>query len=107
MTRGEIFAETAQEFQKNKETMGVVFTLEGMARLFVNIGNPLNAARLIGWADVRRKEIGNARPQLEQRDVDKVIAACISKMGEVAFAEPYVEGQGMTLDEAVALALKV
>jgi len=102
-----IFAETAQEFQKNKETMGVVFTLEGMAGLFVAIGNPKNAARLIGWADVRRKEISNPRPQLEQRDVDKVIAACISKMGEVAFADTYVEGQGMTLDEAVALALKV
>ncbi len=101
----EVFAETAKEFQKNKETIGVVFTLEGMAGLFAAIGNPKNAARLIGWADATRKEINDTRPLLEQRDIDKVIAACISKMGEVAFADAYDEGQVMTLDEAVALAL--
>ena len=101
----EIFAETAQEFQKNKATMGVVFTLEGMAGQLVAIDNPKTAARLIGWADAKRKEINNTRPRLEQRDVDKVIVACISRMGEVAFADAYDEGQEMTLDEAVGLAL--
>jgi predicted ATPase/DNA-binding XRE family transcriptional regulator len=100
-----VFVETAQEFQKHKETMGIVFALEGMAGIFVTTGNPNNAAQLIGWADARRKEITNTRPLLEQRDVDKVIAACISKIGEVAFADAYDEGQGLTLDEAVALIL--
>ena len=85
--------------------MGVAFTLEGMAGQFVAIGSLKNAARLIGWADATRKEINDARPLLEQRDVDKVIEACISKMGEVAFADAYDEGQLMALDEAVALAL--
>ena len=101
----EILAETAPEFQRNKETMAVVFTLEEMAGVFVAIGNPNNAARLIGWADKTRKEINDPRPPLEQRDIDKVIAACISKIGEVAFADMYDEGQVRTLDEAVALAL--
>jgi tetratricopeptide (TPR) repeat protein len=100
-----VFIETAEEFRKNKETSGVVFTLEGMAELFTAAGNPTNTARLIGWADATRKEINNSRPLLEQRDVDKVIAACISKMGEVAFADAFDEGQVMTMDEAVALAL--
>jgi predicted ATPase len=101
----EIFAETSQEFQMNKELIGVVFSLEGMAGVFVAIGIPNNAARLIGWADATRKEVTNTRPLLEQRDVDQVIAACISRMGEVAFADAYDEGQLMTMDEAVALAL--
>jgi predicted ATPase/DNA-binding XRE family transcriptional regulator len=101
----EVFAETVQEFQKNKQKIGVVFTLEEMAGIFAATGNPKNAARWIGWADATRKEINDARPLLEQRDVDKVITACISKMGEVAFADAYDEGQGLTLDEAVALAL--
>jgi len=101
----EIFVETVQEFQKNKATMGVVFTLEGMVGQFVAVGNLKNAARLIGWADAARKEINDARPLLEQRDVDKFMVACISEMGEVAFADAYDEGQVMTLDEAVALAL--
>jgi len=38
--------------------------------------------------------------------VDKVIAACLAKLGEVAFSEAYDEGQKMTLDEAVAFALE-
>lgn len=101
----EVFAGTAVEFQKSKETIAVVFTLEGMAGVFMTIGNLKNAARLIGWADATRKGFSDTRPLLEQREVDKVIAACISKMGEVASADAYAEGQGMTLDEAVALAL--
>jgi hypothetical protein len=45
-------------------------------------------------------------PPLEQADVDKVIAACIAKMGEVAFSDAYDEGQKMSLDEAVTCALE-
>jgi tetratricopeptide (TPR) repeat protein len=101
----DVFTETAQEFQKNEETMGVVYTLEGLAGLFIAIGNPKNAAQLIGLSDAMRKATNDPRPLLEQSDVDKVIAACLSKMGEVAFAEAYDEGQVMTIDEAVALAL--
>ncbi len=101
----DVLAETAKEFQKIGETIAVVFALEGMAGVLLAIGNLKNAARLIGWAEATRKEINDTRPLLEQRDVDKVIAACISRMGEVAFADAYDEGQVMTLDEAVALAL--
>jgi hypothetical protein len=38
--------------------------------------------------------------------MDKIIAACVAKMGEVAFSDAYDEGQKMTLDEAVAYALQ-
>lgn len=101
----EIFTETALEFQKNNATMGVVFTLEGMAKALVAIGSPIIAAQLIGWSDAARKEISNARPLLEQRDLDNVVAECIYNMSEVAFADAYVEGQKLTIDGAVALAL--
>jgi len=60
---------------------------------------------LIGWAATGEK-ISDKRPYLEQADVDKVIAACLAKLGEVAFSEAYDEGQKMTLDEAVAFALE-
>jgi len=103
----EIFKETAVVFQKDKIISGVIFTLEGMADLFVEISSPRNAARLIGWADTARKGIKDPRVMLEQRDVDKIIAACVSKMGETAFAVAYHEGQVMTLDEAIALAMNV
>ena len=101
-----IFAKTAQEFQKDKSESGVIFTLEGMASLKVSVGEPGRAARLIGWADLLRKKSNDPRPPIEQVDVDKIIAACIAKMGEVAFSDAYDEGQKLTLDEAMVLAFE-
>jgi hypothetical protein len=101
----QVFVEAAQEFQENNIISGVVFTLEGMAQLFIANGNPINAAQLIGFADANRKCKGHHRPLIEQWDVDKIIATCIIKMDEAAFSDAYDEGQAMTLDEAVVLAL--
>ena len=102
----EIFAETAQEFRKDGNIVGVCYSLEGMAALFVETDKPGIAARLIGWVDVTRHKINDLRPRLEQADVDKLIAACLAKMGEVAFSDAYDEGQKMTLDEAVVFAFE-
>jgi tetratricopeptide (TPR) repeat protein len=100
------FAETAPAFQKDNNSVGVAFTLEGLARYYVVVGKLNKAARLVGWADAARKKIGDTRPPVEQADVDKVIAACIAKMGEAAFSDAYEEGKKMELDEAVAYALE-
>jgi predicted ATPase/DNA-binding SARP family transcriptional activator len=101
-----LFAESARDFQKNKQDRGIVFALEGMASLYVAIKKPDFAARLIGWADATREKIDDTRPTVEQADVDKLIAACLAKMGEVAFSDAYDEGQKMSLDEAIAYALR-
>jgi predicted ATPase/DNA-binding XRE family transcriptional regulator len=99
------FAETAYNFQNDHNIEGVIFTLEGMAGLYVATDKPVIAARLIGWADALRKQTKDRRPLLEQTDVDQIIAACLVTMGEVAFSDAYDEGQAMTLDEAVVYAL--
>jgi predicted ATPase/DNA-binding XRE family transcriptional regulator len=101
-----ILGGTTREFLSENLESGVVFNLEGMARLDVTLAKPEVAARLIGWADATRQKISDSRPRLEQADVDKIIAACLAKMGEVDFSDAYEEGQKMTLDEAVELALK-
>ena len=98
-------AETVREFLKDKFDIGVVFSLEGMAELYIATDKPELAAQLIGWADETRKKLEDARPHIEQADVDKIIAGCLAKMGEVAFSNAYEEGQKMTMDDAVALAL--
>ena len=100
-----IFAEAAQKFQKDGNRIGTIFTLEGMSSLYIAIGKAEVAARLIGWSDTTRDRIHDTRPKLEQADVDKIIAACIAKIGEVAYADAYNEGSKLTLDEAVELAL--
>jgi len=99
------FAETAQNFQKDGNTIGVVFALEGLADLSVAVGKPEHAACLIGWTDATRERIINPRPFLEQANVDRDIAAIMAKIGSSAFEVAYDSGWEMTLDEAVALAL--
>jgi predicted ATPase/DNA-binding SARP family transcriptional activator len=101
----QVFAESAQEFQKDGYTIGLVFILECMASLYVAVGKAENAARLIGWADIMRGDIHDARPGLEQADVDRDIAAVVAKIGRDAFEDAYNKGCTMTLDEAVAYAL--
>jgi tetratricopeptide (TPR) repeat protein len=102
----QIFVETVRDFQKDGYQIGVIFTLEGMAELYVSVGKPEHAARLLGWAEAVREKLGDIRPLLEQANVDKIIAASLAKMGEVEFSDAFDEGQGMTLDEAVRYALK-
>lgn len=76
-----------------------------MAGLYVAMRRLEAATRLIGWADAMRNEIDDTRPRLELSDVDKIMAACLAKMREIACSDVYDEGQAMTFDEAVAYAL--
>lgn len=102
-----IFSETLSDFQNDHIEIGVIYTLEGMARLAVVAGNPDQATHLLGWADTARKKVGDhTRPPIEQSDVDRDIAACRLTLGEVAFSNAYQAGRGMTLEQAVAYALE-
>jgi hypothetical protein len=100
------FYNSLQEFHADKDVEGMAYVVEAMAILFNEIGQPKKSARLIGWANARPEERGYWRPKLAQEDVDKVILACIAKLGKAAFSEAYEEGKKMSLDEAVAYALK-
>ena len=102
----EVLAETARNFGKDGYTIGAVFALEGMAELFAAVEKVEYAARLIGWADLTREKTQDRRPNYEQANVDKVIAACLAKLGESVFSDEYDKGQEMTLEEAIAYALE-
>ena len=102
----ELFRICIQRFQKSNKIIGFIYAVEGLANLNVNQEHPRRAARLYAWADAMRDKIADHRPPLQQADVDKIIAACLARMGEVAFADAYDEGQKMSLDEAVAYALE-
>jgi hypothetical protein len=85
--------------------IGVAFALEGMAGFYIAVDKPAGAVRLIGWADAMREKLTDTRPLIEQRDVDKIIVACVEKMGKANFSKAYEEGKKMSLDKAVAYAL--
>ncbi|HET6822477.1 MAG TPA: helix-turn-helix domain-containing protein [Anaerolineales bacterium] len=102
----QILADTIENFHADQNRNGLVFVLDKMASLYVLINHPDLAARLIGWSDATRKEIGDPRPRLEQEDLDRDIAAIKAKIAPSAFEVAYNSGRKMTLAEAVALALE-
>ena len=101
----QILVDTTENFHADKNKNGLAFALDKMASLYVVTDKPEVATHLIGWSDATRKELGDPRPRIEQADLDRDIAAIIDKIGASAFEVAYDAGQGMTLDEVVALAL--
>ena len=101
----QILLETIQNFHTDQNKNGLTFCLDRMASLYVATDKPEAAAHLIGWSDTTRKEIGDLRPRIEQADLDRDIAAIKAKLGSSVFEAAYDSGQGMTLEEVVALAL--
>jgi len=99
----QILAETIADFHAGQNRNGLTFALDRMASLYVLTGKPEVAARLIGWSDATRKEIGDPRPPIEQVDLDRDIVAIQAKIG-AAYERAYIAGQALTLDKAVALA---
>jgi len=103
---GRLFADTAMNFQKDRNKSGLVYTLDKVASLYVVTHQPERAARLLGWSDMTRTEIGDPRLHIEQVDVDHDIEAICAQIGSTAFEEIYDEGRMMTLEEAVAYAME-
>jgi len=110
--RGEIsearalLGKSTLEFLADRSETGLAYAFEGIASLSVTVGRYAIAAGLIGWADDVRRKIGDRRPDLEQAEVDRLISACVLKMGEEAFADAYDAGQVMSMDKAVTFALE-
>lgn len=102
----QLLKEAAYKFEADGHTVGVISALEGMAGLYVAAGRHAYAARLIGWADALRVTFKDPRPKIEQADVDKWIADCLAKIGEIAFSDQYEEGQKMTLADALTFAFE-
>lgn len=100
-----ILVDVIEEFHAGQNKSGLAFVMDKLAGLFVVIDKPEAAARLIGWSDATRKEIGDPRPRLEQVDVEQDIAAIIAKIGVAPYDMAYAAGQSMPLDRAVAYAV--
>jgi predicted ATPase len=100
----QILVETIENFHTSVNKNGLTFALDQMASLYVTIHKHEAAARLIGWSDATRKEIGDPRPPIEQESLDQHTAAIETKIGTDAYKTAHKEGQDLTLNEAVALA---
>jgi hypothetical protein len=102
----EMFGFCLQQFQKANNIIGLIYAIEGLASMSVNQGQAERAVRLFAWADAMREEIGDHRPPVEQASVERDLAVIHSKLNDSDFAKLSTEGQAMTVEEAVALALE-
>ncbi len=100
-----ILIETVESFHQDQNKSGLAFALDKIASLYVVTAKLEPAARLLGWSDKVRQEIGDPRALLEQVSVDRDAATIIERIGSGGFELAYDSGQGMTLDEALALSL--
>ena len=100
-----ILFETIENFHADQNKNGLAFALDRMASLCVVTNKHEVAARLIGWSDATRKQIGDPRPRIEQEDLDQDIASIKAKIGSAALGAAYRSGEKMTLEDVVALAL--
>ena len=101
-----LFADNIQSTQKANLTIALVYTVEGLASLYVNQSQPERAARLFAWADAMREKIGDQRPPVEQASVEKDLAVIHSRMDDAEFARITTEGRTMSMEQAIALALE-
>jgi predicted ATPase len=85
--------------------------VEGFIGGFVGFGaiyareDPARAARLIGRADVLCEEAGNLEQMKDTVRVETE-AELRARLGEEAYAAAYAEGRRLTLEDALALALR-
>jgi predicted ATPase len=68
-------------------------------------GNPEKAARLLGASEALLESMGIGLQAGDWRDIERYVAAAREQLDEATFEAAWSEGRGMTLDEAIALAL--
>ena len=101
-----LFADGVHGMQKADLVIGMVFAVEGLASLHVKQGQAERAAQLFAWADAMRAKMGDSRPPVEQASIERDLEVIHSSLNNSDFAGRSREGQMLTVEEAVALALE-
>jgi hypothetical protein len=100
------FILSAKGFEKASNIIGIVYTVEGLASLYVSEAQYERATRLFAWADAMREQIGDHRPPVEQASVERELVAIRSKLNEADVVRVSTKGSTMTTEQAIALALE-
>jgi non-specific serine/threonine protein kinase len=85
---------------------GIAEVLEGLSYVASALAEPGRAIRIIGAAERLREEIGSPLPLNERPRYDRHVAAARAALGDdAAFDRVWQEGHGLTLEQAIKLAL--
>jgi tetratricopeptide (TPR) repeat protein len=101
-----LWVQSMHSFRESSVPSGVVYSLEGLASLGVQLGRLACAARLLAWANATRKATSDTRPPVEQADVDRDLAIIRAQLDDATFEAEQEVGRKMTMDEAIAYALE-
>src|SRR5579859_524827 len=92
-------------FRDEGDRSGISFCLAGLAGVAALDEAPQRAARLWGAAEALRQSIGARQAPATRVTRERLMATAREQLGQEAFAAAWAEGQKMTMDEAIALAL--
>ena len=81
-------------------------TVAGIAGVWQARGQPQHAARLLGAAAMMAETGGFALERADRADTERILAAVRSQVSAEEFVAAWSEGRAMSLEEAVAYALR-
>ena len=84
--------------------------LIGLSAVFLQAGQPegvMKAARLLGAASALSDTMGSPLTVSGCAEYDQSLAAAKSLLDELAFAQAWSEGRGMTREQVITFALEV
>jgi tetratricopeptide (TPR) repeat protein len=92
-------------WREEEHLAGIASGLECLAAVATAQHQAERAARLLGAADALYERFGAARWPILLADYQGYVVAAHAALGEAAFAAAWAEGHGMTVQEAINLAL--
>ena len=102
----EIFQLWLQRSYRSKDIDLVIYTLEGLASLYVNQAQFERAARLFAWTNMMRVNMDNQNPPVEQVSIEKDLGVIHSKLDDAQFADLFTRGRTLTTEQAIGIVLK-
>lgn len=101
-----LFEENIQRTLKADMVIGLVYTVEGLASLYTSQEQPERALQLFAWADAMREKIGDHRPLVEKRSVERDLTVLRTHFTDIVFAKLQAQGSTMSPEQAIALAME-
>ena len=102
-----LFEESLAIRREMGDRRGISGSLEGLGPALAALDNPDRAARLWGYAERLRDEIGSPLPPNERPRYERQVAdARIALADDAAFDAAWHEGRAMVLEQAIVLVLK-
>ncbi len=101
-----LLEESLAAFRELGQKSAIAVSLERLGGVAAALEQPVRAAALFGAADALRQAIGSRPSPSARADAERDVAGLRAALGEQAFATAWARGQAMTLDQAIAHALK-